>query len=222
MPALPGWVGTETSMHISDGVVSMPVLATGFVATAALAAVTLKSMDLDEIPKISVATAVFFVASLIHVPIGPGSMHLILNGLVGVILGWRAFPAIMIAIILQAILFGHGGVSVIGVNSVMLGGGALLAFGVWQLRHWVSLPRADVVFGALAGAAGLFFSGLIMALALVTTGEAFVTAAKAVIAAHLVLMVVEGAVAAACINFLLKVKPDLLAGYRPAVTTQHG
>ena len=209
-------------MHISDGIVSMPVLATGFAATAAMAAVTLKSMDLDEIPKISVATAVFFVASLIHIPIGPASIHLILNGLVGVILGWRAFPAIMIAIILQAILFGHGGVSVIGVNSVMLGGGALLAYGVWQLRHWVALPRAEVIFGALASASGLFFSGLIMALALVTTGEAFFATAKAVIAAHLVLMVVEGAVAAACIGFLLKVKPDLLAGNRQIAVTQHG
>ena len=66
--------------------------------------------------------------------------------------------------------------------------------------------------GALAGAVYFaimrwqqakpsLFSGLIMALALVTTGEAFFATAKAVIAAHLVLMVVEGAVAAACIGW---------------------
>ena len=35
--------------------------------------------------------AAFFVASLIHVPIGFSSAHLILNGLLGVVLGWAAF-----------------------------------------------------------------------------------------------------------------------------------
>jgi cobalt/nickel transport system permease protein len=39
------------------------------------------------------------VASLIHVPIGPSNAHLILNGLVGLLLGWGAFPAILVALI---------------------------------------------------------------------------------------------------------------------------
>src|SRR3569832_673704 len=99
-------------MHISDGILSGPVLADGFAGTAMVAGLTLRKMDMEEIPKVSVITAVFFVASLIHVPVGPSSVHLILNGLDGVVLGWRAFPAIMLGIILQAILFGHGGVSV--------------------------------------------------------------------------------------------------------------
>lgn len=34
-------------------------------------------------------TAAFFVASLIHVPIGPTSVHLLLNGLLGVVVGRR-------------------------------------------------------------------------------------------------------------------------------------
>ena len=105
-------------MHISDGVLSAPVLISGFVGTAAITAATIRKMDLEEIPKISVITAVFFVASLIKIPAGPTSVHLILNGLVGVILGWRAFPAILLGLILQALLFGHGGVTAIGVNAI--------------------------------------------------------------------------------------------------------
>ena len=200
-------------MHIADGIVSGPVIAAGFGITAVLAAATMRNVDLEEIPKISVVTAVFFVANFIHIPLVVASIHLILNGLAGVILGKRAFMAIMLGVVLQA-FFGFGGVSVIGVNSVMLGGGALLAYGVWQCRNFVSIPNKEVVFGALAGAMGIFFSGCILALALATTGDAFITTAKLVLGWHVVLMILEGAVTGACVAFLLKTKPDLLSGQR--------
>ncbi len=199
-------------MHISDGILSGPVLAAGFVGTAVIAGLTLRNMDMEEIPKVSVITAVFFVASLIHVPVGPSSVHLILNGLVGVVLGWRAFPAIMLGVILQAILFGHGGVSVIGANCVMLGGGALAAYGVWQLRHWFSLERKEVIFGALAGGSATLVSGMVLSLALVTTGEQFLVMAGAALAAHIPVMIIEAVVVGAAAGFLAKVRPHILAG----------
>lgn len=199
-------------MHISDGILSGPVLAAGFVGTVIVASLTLRKMDIEEIPKVSVITAVFFVASLIHVPIGFSSVHLILNGLAGVVLGWRAFPAVLLGIILQAILFGHGGVSVIGVNTLMLGGGALAAYGLWQLRHFVSMKRKEVIFGALAGGGALLVSGLILSLALVTTGEQFHVMAGAVLLAHIPIIVVEAFVVGAAAGFLAKVRPQILAG----------
>ncbi len=204
-------------MHIADGIVSGPVLAAGFGITAVLAAATMRNVDLEEIPKISVVTAVFFVANFIHIPLVVASIHLILNGLAGVILGKRAFMAIMLGVVLQS-FFGFGGVSVIGVNSVMLGGGALIAYGIWQCRYLVSIPNREVIFGALAGAFGIFFSGCILALALVTTGDAFLATAKLVLGYHVVLMILEGAVTGACVGFLMKTKPDLLSGQR-ALTT---
>lgn len=200
-------------MHISEGILSAPVLTAGFVGTGVLAAVTLRKMDMEEIPKISVITAAFFVASLIHVPVGFTSIHLILNGLVGITLGLRAFPAIMLAIILQAILFGHGGITVIGINSVMLGGGGLISYAIWQLRHRFSQsPRREALFGGIAAAVGVISSGIILALALVTTGEAFMATAGYALAAHIPVMVIEGIVVGVCANFLNKVKPDILAG----------
>ncbi len=204
-------------MHIADGIVSGSVIGAGFAGMAVIAAATMRNIEMDEIPKLSVATAVFFVASFIHIPLGVASIHLILNGLVGMILGKRAFVAIMIGVVLQS-FFGFGGMTVIGVNAVMLGGGALLAYGIWQLRHYVTMPNKEVVFGALAGALGLFFSGCILALALVTTGDAFVAAAKLVLGYHLFLMVLEGAVTGACAGFLAKAAPHLLAGQRKVQT----
>ena len=206
----------------------MPVWAAGYAGTAAVAAVTMRKMDMEEIPKISVITAVFFVASLLRVPSPvPGtSIHLILNGLAGVVLGWRAFPAIMLGIILQAIIFGHGGITVIGVNTLMMGGGALIAYVVWQQRHRFSFKRKELIFGAMAGATGTISSGIVLALALMTTGKAFNVIAEAVLLAHIPIMLIEAAVVGACAEFLGKVKPEILAGQRqPApvkVAENHG
>ncbi|HHH36919.1 MAG TPA: cobalt transporter CbiM [Gammaproteobacteria bacterium] len=203
-------------MHISDGILTAPVLTAGFAATGVLAAATMRNMDMEEVPKISVITAVFFVASSIKVPMGPASVHLILNGLVGVVLGIRAFPAILLGLVLQAIIFGHGGLTVIGINALMMGGGGLIAYLLWQQRHRFNFKRKIFVFGALAGAAGVFSSGVILALALMTTGEAFYTVAEAVLLAHIPIMLVEAGVVGACAEFLQKVKPEILAGQRPA------
>ena len=202
-------------MHISDGILTAPVLAAGFVGTGVLAAATMRNMDMEEVPKISVITAVFFVASSIKVPLGPTSVHLILNGLVGVVLGWRAFPAILLGLILQAIIFGHGGLTVIGINALMMGGGGLVAYLVWQQRHRFEFKKKIFVFGALAGAVGVFSSGIILALALMTTGEAFHAIAGAVLAAHIPIMLIEAGVVGACAEFLQKVKPEILAGQPP-------
>ena len=204
-------------MHISDGVLSGPVLAAGWAGAAVLAGATMRKMDMEEVPKLAVIAGVFFVASLIRFPIGAASVHLVLNGLVGVVLGKRAFPAILLGLILQAILFGHGGVSVIGINALMLGGGALVAYGIWQLRHMASFAKSEIIFGGLAGAIGVMASGCVLAAVMVTTGDAFIAVAKAVIWIHVGVMIFEGLVVGACVGFLIKVRPDMLAGFKPKV-----
>ena len=90
-------------MHIAEGVLSPAVLATGYALTAAGTALGLKKLDYDRLMTVAILAATFFVGSLIHVPIGITSAHLILNGLLGVILGWAAFPAILAALALQAL-----------------------------------------------------------------------------------------------------------------------
>ena len=60
-------------MHISDGILDLPVLAAGFAGAGVLAVATMRNMDMEEIPKISIITSVFFVSSLIKVPVGPTS-----------------------------------------------------------------------------------------------------------------------------------------------------
>ena len=75
-------------MHIPDGILPMTVSAAGFVVTGAATWYSLRKINQQEdpqasIPKAALLTSAFFVASWIHVPIPPTSVHLVLNGLAG-------------------------------------------------------------------------------------------------------------------------------------------
>lgn len=82
-------------MHIAEGVLSAPVLIAGAAAAAAGIAVGLKRLDESRLMTAGLVGAAFFIASLIHVPIGVSSAHLLLCGLVGVMLGVSAYPVIL-------------------------------------------------------------------------------------------------------------------------------
>ena len=97
------------AVHISDGVLADRWWLGGFAAAGLLALAAAWRIREEEVPKIALLTAAFFVASLLHVRVGPTSVHLLLNGLVGVVLGWRAGLAILVGLALQVALLGHGG-----------------------------------------------------------------------------------------------------------------
>ncbi len=198
-------------MHISEGILPAKVLVSGWAVTALIAGAALRKVEGEELPRMAVLTSVFFVASLIHVPIGPVSVHLILNGLVGVILGYGAYPSILLGLALQAILFQHGGVAVIGVNAVIMGAPAVLAYWIFGLRYVFPVRHGNALFGFAAGASATVLSGVILSLFLRSAGEAFIPAAKLALAAHIPVMLIEGAVTAAAVSYLARVKPEALA-----------
>ncbi len=200
-------------MHISDGILSAPISIGGYAIAVGISALSVRKMRMDEVPKISVVTAVFFVASLIHIPVGPTSVHLILNGLAGVILGWSAFVSIFFGLILQSILLQHGGITAIGVNTCVMGLPALAAYGIFKARLLTRFRHREAAFGATAGAAAVLMAALLLALALVMTGEEFVSIAKLAIIAHIPVIAVEGIVVGFCAAFLARVKPEILEGH---------
>jgi cobalt/nickel transport system permease protein len=118
------------AVHISDGLLTGPWLIGGFIVAGLLIWLGAWRIRDEEIPQTAVMTAAFFVASLIHVRVLYTSVHLLLNGLVGVVLGRRAALAIPIGLFLQAVLIGHGGLTTLGVNSCVM---ALPALFAWQL-----------------------------------------------------------------------------------------
>ncbi len=197
-------------MHLSDGIVAWPVLAGGTAAAAAGLAVGLNRLKPERVPRVAVLSSAFFVASLIHIPVGVTSVHLILNGINGLLLGWAAFPSIFIALTLQMLLFQFGGITVLGLNTFIMAFPAVvvgLLFG-WTVRGG---SRGMVMIGAfLTGSVSVFLSGVLLAMALGLSGEQFFEAAMVVLAAHIPIMLIEGAFTAACVGFLRKVKPEML------------
>jgi cobalt/nickel transport system permease protein len=135
------------ALHLSDGVLSPVWVWLGFVGMVVLMVPALRRVSDEEIPKIALLTAAFFIASSLHVKLGPTSVHLLFNGLVGVVLGWRAALAIPVGLLLQAFLLGHGGLSMLGINSCILTLPALLCSEiVIACRRPLSGFRADLVW----------------------------------------------------------------------------
>jgi cobalt/nickel transport system permease protein len=198
-------------VHISDGVLPPAMLAAGFLVTLILLVLSMRRIQIEEIPKISLITAALFVASLVHFPIGPTSVHLIMNGLAGILLGRRAFTGVFVALTLQAVFFQHGGLSVLGVNAFNIGVPAMLAWQIFERRRGMESPRLEVVFGALAGGLAVLASVLLVSLELLILGEAFNEISLLVIGAHLPVIIIEALVVGAAAGFLLKVKPEMLA-----------
>ncbi len=198
-------------MHISDGVLSNPVCIGGYVAMIGIAAVCIKKkMDPGDLPKVAVMTSVFFVASLINVPLGPTSVHLILPGLVGVVLGVMAFPSIMLGLFLQAILFQHGGLTTIGANTLMMGIPALMSGFLFHLVKGSDNRKLIIGISGLCGALGTLLAAVILAILLISAGEDFFGVAKVALLAHVPVIVIETIITGVAVAFLLKVKPDLI------------
>ncbi len=197
-------------MHISEGVLSAPVLLTGAGLTAIGTVIGLKKIDHDQLPTLGLFASVFFVASLIHVPLGPSSVHLILNGICGLLLGWSAFPAILVGLALQAVLFQFGGLTVLGVNTFNVAFPAVLLGGVCRncLHSDYTPARSVCVFAC--GACSVLLTAVCVAVCLTATGESFSSAAMVVIIAHLPVAGIEGILTVLCVEFIRKVKPEIL------------
>jgi cobalt/nickel transport system permease protein len=197
-------------MHISEGVLSVPVLITGATVCVAGVGIGLKKMDYDKLPRIAVLASTFFLASLIHVPLGPSSVHMVLNGVTGLLLGWPAFPAIIIAVALHAILFQFGGLTTLGVNTCNMAVPAILCYyffrkGVKSDKHWImAISAFSCGFGSV------LLSSMMVAITLAATGKPFFEVGQVAVIAHIPVMVTEGLLTIFCVSFLRKVKPEIL------------
>ena len=198
--------------HIPDGVLSTPVLVGGAVTAGAATVYALRSMEFEAVPKVAMLTAMFFVASLVNVPVGPSSAHLILAGLMGVVLGWATVPAVLVGLILQAVLFGFGGLTTLGVNTMNIALPAVL----WSillgpvLRRAATPARMAAVAGIIS-ALSVITTGLLVTAALVLTDADYLASARLILVTYLPLAAVEGLVVAAAVGFLTRVKPEALA-----------
>jgi cobalt/nickel transport system permease protein len=210
-------------MHIPDGLLPPEVCVLGYAATVVGTGYSLYRINRQEdpeagIPKASLLTAAFFVASWIHIPVPPTSVHLVLNGILGMILGYYAFPAILIGLFFQAVMFQHGGLTTLGVNTAMMAFPAMAAYWVFQIvrRRWDH--RRGLVGGAAftCGFLGIALAVVIQVAVLLPTIPDYMdkgaeqAAILTMAAAHIPVMFIEGGMAALLVLFLRRVKPEIL------------
>jgi len=200
-------------VHITDGFLSPEILMAGIILTGLLLAYTLKKTPIEKIPKLSIITAALFVASLIHIPIGPTSVHLILNGLAGVVLGMAAFPAVFVAVLLQFFLFQHGGITTIGINTLTMGIPALISYSIFKYGlRFSSFNKKEMIIGGLCGGLAIVFTIILTSITLYVTGDEFMGVLILLSVGHIPVIIVEAILVGSVVGFLMKVKPDMLEG----------
>lgn len=200
-------------MHIAEGVLNVPTLIATAGCAAAGVAFGLRRLTPQTVPLAALFAAVFFLIGTIHIPIGVGSVHLILNGLIGVLLGWLAFPVIFVALALQALLFSFGGFTAIGANTVLMAVPAVAAGLILRPLLKCSAPskRRLLFVGFVSATIGIAGATLLAALMLwFTGGEALSGLITLIFAAQLPVWLIDSVVSALIVSMLGKARPAAL------------
>ncbi|MBN1444118.1 MAG: cobalt transporter CbiM [Planctomycetes bacterium] len=198
-------------MHIPDNLLDPPVWLGGYAAAGVAVKLSLRRFRPERIPEIGVMTGLFFVATTIQFPLVGTSVHLLLNALMGVLLGWASIPAILVAVSLQAVLLGEGGITTIGVLTCVLGSGALASAALFHSLRGRAVSRARLAgLGAACTLAAFASSGALYVLVLATAGKEIRDLAWFAVVLHLPVAAIEIIVTASVIVFLSRVLPDAL------------
>lgn len=217
----------QQTMHIYEGVLTAApfgreIIASGWAATAAGTLLGLRRLETEQLPRAAVLSAAFFVASSIHLPLGITAEHLTLTGLMGVILGWVAFPAIVVGLLLQAVLFGMGGPAVLGVNTLIMAGPAVICGAIFRKPLMQTAPAGAAIWGFAAGASAIALCGLANGLCLILAGKEYWWFAGAMAIAHLPLAIAEGMITASAVALLRQVRPDFFGTLTEARCSEIG
>lgn len=108
-------------MHIPDGYMSLqtslPLMGAMVPVWSVAAGKVEKFAGGRNIPLLSLCAAFSFVIMMFNIPVGPSSVHAVGAVFIAVLLGpWAACIAVSIALAIQALVFGDGGLLAIGAN----------------------------------------------------------------------------------------------------------
>lgn len=221
-----------THMHIPDGILPVWLWLIGVVLmiwVLALCLYRLRGMDRKKkIPLLGVLSATMLVA--MNLEILPLAYHLNLSAVAGILLGPSLGFVAAFLVNLMLAFIGHGGVTVIGLNTLLLGAEALLG----HLFFFILPKRIPVFWRAAAATAGALFLVSLLLIAIVGLSQSdtdvflehdhvhdagheggreasLSTFAWMVLGLGALGWIIEAAISGAVIRFLARVRPDLLA-----------
>jgi len=133
-------------LHIPDGYLSPATCAVAFAAAIPFWSASLRKVEQQLgtrlVPILGVFSAFSFVVMMFNLPLPGGTTgHAVGMGIATVVLGpWAASLAISIALLIQAILFGDGGITALGAN----------CFNMAIVGTWVAYVSYRVIAGRAA------------------------------------------------------------------------
>jgi cobalt/nickel transport system permease protein len=209
-------------MHIPDGYLTISVIIPTFIITIAFWAISIKKVKLTEqqIPIMGLLTALFFAAMMMNYPIlGGTTAHLLGGATIGLILGpFAGCISTTIILVLQAFLFGDGGLTALGANVLNMGIIGifvpcvifLVGNKLFKLKTTTSI-FATVFISALVGdLIAAVSAGAELGLSQPIFQYGLSVAVPAMAINHSVIGVAEGIVTVIIIGTLLKLRPDVL------------
>ena len=222
-------------MHIPDGYLGPGTCGFFYLAMlpiwTAASAIVKKTLNAKQVPLLAIGAAFSFVIMMFNVPIPGGTTgHAVGGVLVAILLGpWAACIAITVALVIQALLFGDGGITALAANCFNMA--FVLPFAGYYIYKAVSYKapidsKRRVIAAGIAGyvalniSAGLtgFVFGIQPLLHRTSSGQALYcpyglnVALPVMLAEHLLVFGwVEAIVTALVIKYLQKHSPELLA-----------
>ncbi len=160
-------------MHIPDGYLSPSSCACLFGAAAPFWLVALnrvkRMLSTRMIPLLSVFAAFSFVVMMFNLPLPGGTTgHAVGMGVASIVLGpWASIVAISVALAIQAVFFGDGGITAIGANCFNMAiVGSLVAYAAYRVlcRGAAIGSRRRVLGAGIAGYAGINVAALCAAI----------------------------------------------------------
>lgn len=210
-------------MHIPDGFLSIYVIVPTFIITIIFWIISFKKVKLTEqqVPIMALLTALFFAAMMMNYPIiGGTTAHLLGGATIGLILGpFAGCISITIILILQALLFGDGGLTTLGANVLNMGiigvfvpcALFLVLNKIFKVKTVSTKLYAIIFVSAFVGdVLAAISAGTELGLSVGTFTYGLDIAVPAMAINHSIIGIAEGVVSAVIIGTLLKLRPDVL------------
>src|SRR5208283_4385949 len=160
-------------MHIPDGYLSPSTCAALYASSAPFWYVALRRLkrwlSTRLIPLLSLFSAFSFIVMMFNLPLPGGTTgHAVGVGIASIVLGpWASILAISVALVIQAVFFGDGGITAIGANCFNMAiAGSLVAYSAYRIigRGAAIGSRRRVIAAGIAGYAGINMAALLAAI----------------------------------------------------------
>jgi cobalt/nickel transport system permease protein len=206
-------------MHIPDGMLdTKTVAATWVAALPALGWATRKvrgAMSDGRLVLMAVLSGLIFALQMLNFPVAGGtSGHFAGGALAAILLGpWAAMLVMTSVLIVQALIFGDGGVTALAANIVNMAiVASVVGWWIYSLAVRVSDARAGRTVGAFIAAWTACVAAAVSAALMVwASGAALLVPVVGAMAFwHAIIGVGEGLVTAGLVAYVLAVRPDLM------------